>query len=110
MTPPPSPLPRRVHSHQASASGEVDKERAARAMADPEIQAILRDPIVQQTLKDCQADPSRLQKVRPPPRVPWRGVAHHDDARPCCDCCCFLAGGVAHHDRAVPAAAGGGGG
>lgn len=47
--------------NQASQSGEVDKERAARAMADPEIQAILRDPIVQQTLQDCQTDPRKLQ-------------------------------------------------
>lgn len=50
--------------NQASQSGEVDKERAARAMADPEIQAILRDPIVQQTLQDCQTDPRKLQAVR----------------------------------------------
>lgn len=44
-----------------SSSGEVDKERAAKAMADPEIQAILRDPIVQQTLQDCQRNPQKLQ-------------------------------------------------
>ena len=42
----------------------MDKERAAKAMADPEIQAILRDPVVQQTLQDCQADPTKLRKVR----------------------------------------------
>ena len=57
---------------QASASGEVDKERAAKAMADPEIQAILRDPVVQQTLQDCQADPTKLRKVRATRRL--RGI------------------------------------
>jgi len=41
----------------------VDKERAARAMADPEIQAIMRDPVVQQTLQDCSQDPTRLRSA-----------------------------------------------
>lgn len=43
-------------------SGEVDKERAAHAMADPEIQGILRDPVVQNVLQEIQADPKTAQK------------------------------------------------
>ena len=32
-------------------------------MADPEIQAIMRDPVVQQTLQDCSQDPTRLRSA-----------------------------------------------
>lgn len=35
-----------------SSNGEVDKERAAHGMADPEIQMILSDPIVRQVIQD----------------------------------------------------------
>lgn len=38
--------------NSATCSGEVDKERAAHGMADPEIQAILRDPMVNQVIQD----------------------------------------------------------
>lgn len=38
--------------NSATGSGEVDKERAAHGMADPEIQAILRDPVVNQVIQD----------------------------------------------------------
>ena len=33
------------------------KERSAHAMADPEIQAILSDPVIQQVLKDFSENP-----------------------------------------------------
>lgn len=46
---------------QANSSGEVDKERLAHAMADPEIQAILRDPSVQSVLQDFQENPKNAQ-------------------------------------------------
>ena len=36
---------------------------AAKAMADPEIQAILQDPIVQQTLRDFGENPAAAQKA-----------------------------------------------
>lgn len=39
-------------------SGEVDKERQARAMADPEIQSILRDPMFNEVLRSMQENPA----------------------------------------------------
>lgn len=44
-----------------NSNGEVDKERLAHAMADPEIQAILRDPSVQGVLQDFQENPKNAQ-------------------------------------------------
>jgi len=45
-----------------SSSGEVDKERAAHAMADPEIQRILTDPVVRQVIQDLgSSDPVAQQ-------------------------------------------------
>lgn len=41
----------------------ADAERAARAMADPEIQAILRDPMVNAALSDLQTDPTAARRV-----------------------------------------------
>lgn len=47
-------------------SGEVTedelKARQERALADPEIQSILRDPIMQQVLKDFQENPTAAQE------------------------------------------------
>ncbi|TMW67004.1 hypothetical protein Poli38472_012120 [Pythium oligandrum] len=43
-------------------SGETDDERAAHGLADPEIQAILRDPVIQNVLNDFQTDPSAAQR------------------------------------------------
>ncbi|CAK4068225.1 unnamed protein product [Aphanomyces euteiches] len=42
--------------------GEADAERAAHGMADPEIQAILRDPVMQNVLNDFQTDPRGAQR------------------------------------------------
>ncbi len=50
-----------------SSRGEVDKERAAHAMADPEIQAILGDPMVSQALRDMSSDPQAAMKVMKDP-------------------------------------------
>lgn len=44
-------------------SGKADSERAAHAMADPEIQAILSDPMVRQVLNDFKENPQHAQKV-----------------------------------------------
>jgi stress-induced-phosphoprotein 1 len=41
--------------------GGADKERAAHAMADPEIQAILQDPTIRQVLNDFQDNPKFAQ-------------------------------------------------
>ena len=51
--------------YQVNASnqtGEADPERQKRAMADPEIQAILGDPVVNQVLQDMQQNPAAAQK------------------------------------------------
>lgn len=42
---------------------EQKKEQAAHAMADPQIQAILQDPIVQQTLRDFSENPAAAQQA-----------------------------------------------
>ncbi len=42
---------------------EQKKEQAAHAMADPEIQAILQDPVVQQTLRDFAENPQAAQQA-----------------------------------------------
>lgn len=44
-------------------SGQADSERAAHAMADPEIQMILSDPMVRQVLNDFKENPPHAQKV-----------------------------------------------
>uniref|UniRef100_A0AAV1UDG4 Hsp70-Hsp90 organising protein n=1 Tax=Peronospora matthiolae TaxID=2874970 RepID=A0AAV1UDG4_9STRA len=43
-------------------AGETDEERARHGMADPEIQAILRDPVMQNVLNDFQTDPTSAQR------------------------------------------------
>mmetsp|Transcript_12576 Transcript_12576/g.22403 ORF Transcript_12576/g.22403 Transcript_12576/m.22403 type:complete len:587 (+) Transcript_12576:159-1919(+) len=50
-------------------SGSNDKERAARAMEDPEIQGIMADPVMQQILRDMSQDPSSAQKHMSNPEV-----------------------------------------
>jgi len=42
---------------EENATGNVDPLRAAEAMKDPEIQAILTDPMINKVLKDLQNDP-----------------------------------------------------
>ncbi|CAN0201573.1 unnamed protein product, partial [Ectocarpus sp. 12 AP-2014] len=44
-------------------SGKADSERAAHAMADPEIQMILTDPVVRQVLNDFKDNPKEAQKA-----------------------------------------------
>ncbi|KAG5188523.1 hypothetical protein JKP88DRAFT_197773 [Tribonema minus] len=45
------------------ATPDEERERRAHAMADPEIQRILSDPVVQQVLQDAQQSPHELQKA-----------------------------------------------
>lgn len=51
----------------ASASGakgdDADGERAARAMADPDVQAILRDPLVDKAIQDMQTTPGAYARI-----------------------------------------------
>mmetsp|Transcript_20153 Transcript_20153/g.20252 ORF Transcript_20153/g.20252 Transcript_20153/m.20252 type:complete len:558 (+) Transcript_20153:129-1802(+) len=46
-----------------ASGGEMDKERQAHAMADPEIQSILQDPMVRQVLTDLQENPKYGQQA-----------------------------------------------
>jgi len=46
---------------QENQKGEVDEEQIAHAMADPEIQAILKDPQINMFLKSLQEDPKSAQ-------------------------------------------------
>lgn len=51
------------------AAGGPDPERAARAMADPEVQRIMMDPMVNVALEEIQRDPSRLAAVMRDPSM-----------------------------------------
>ena len=55
---------RKVSSMVGSNMSEEEKrERAAHAMADPEIQAILQDPVVRQVLTDFNENPEAAQRA-----------------------------------------------
>ena len=55
--------------NQSNSTGEVDKERQARAMADPEIQAILGDAQMRAILQEMQTDPAKAQKAMRDPTI-----------------------------------------
>jgi stress-induced-phosphoprotein 1 len=44
-----------------NATGQVDPKRRQEALKDPEIQSILRDPIINKVLGDMQSDPASAQ-------------------------------------------------
>lgn len=52
---------------RANMTEEEKKQQAAHAMADPEIQAILQDPVLQQVLRDFQENPAAAQKAMADP-------------------------------------------
>jgi stress-induced-phosphoprotein 1 len=54
---------------RSNMSGEADPERQKRALEDPEIQAILRDPNMQSALQAMQSDPAAAQKLMADPDV-----------------------------------------
>lgn len=54
---------------QEGNGGEMDKERAAHAMADPEIQQILMDPSVRQVLTDFEQNPKFAQQAMNDPDI-----------------------------------------
>ena len=49
--------------------GGEDKERQARAMADPEIQQILGDPQMRSILNEMQQDPKKAQAAMNDPSI-----------------------------------------
>lgn len=53
----------------ANYNQEADPDRAARAMADPAIQAILQDPVIRQVLTDFQENPQHAQHAMNDPVV-----------------------------------------
>lgn len=66
-------LMRCIDSINRTARGEVSeaelKQRQERAMADPEIQGILTDPVMRQVLQDMQEDPASAQRHLAHPEV-----------------------------------------
>ena len=55
--------------NEANQSGEADPERQKRAMADPEIQAILGDPQMRSILQEMQTDPKKAQAAMQDPDI-----------------------------------------
>jgi len=56
-----------INYGRANMTDEQKKEQAAHAMADPEIQAILQDPVVQQVLRDFGENPAAAQQAMADP-------------------------------------------
>lgn len=52
-----------IYSSNANASNEDQEQRAKRAMADPEIQAILNTPEVRNALAEMERDPKSIQNI-----------------------------------------------
>lgn len=52
-----------------ASSGDMDAERVAHARADPNIQAILSDPMIQQVLRDFSENPQDANKAMSDPGV-----------------------------------------
>jgi stress-induced-phosphoprotein 1 len=48
---------------RSNMSDDDKKEQAAHAMADPAIQSILTDPVIQQVLRDFQENPTSAQEA-----------------------------------------------
>jgi stress-induced-phosphoprotein 1 len=48
--------------NRGEASEEDVRARQERGMADPEVQAILTDPVMRQVLSDMQEDPASAQR------------------------------------------------
>merc|ERR1712165_174919 len=58
-----------INYGQANMTEEERKERAAHAMADPEIQSILQDPVINQVLRDFQENPTAANQAMMDPTV-----------------------------------------
>lgn len=55
--------------NQENSSGNVDPARAQEAMKDPEIQAILQDPMINNILRNMQTDPASGQRAMADPTI-----------------------------------------
>lgn len=55
--------------NEENASGQVDPQRQQEAMKDPEIRAILADPMVQNVLRQAQEDPAKAQAAFNDPTI-----------------------------------------
>lgn len=55
--------------NQENQDGKVDPARAKEAMKDPEIQAILADPLIRDTLKKMQEDPATANRAMKDPTI-----------------------------------------
>lgn len=55
--------------NESNQSGEADPERQKRAMADPEIQAILGDPQLRSILNEMQTDPKKANAAMQDPDI-----------------------------------------
>merc|ERR1719282_181194 len=58
-----------INFGRSQMTDEQKKEQAAHAMADPDIQAILQDPVVQQTLRDFSENPAAAQQAMNDPSM-----------------------------------------
>lgn len=58
-----------INYGRANMTEAEKKEQSAHAMADPEIQRILQDPVMQQVLKDLSENPNAAQKALNDPGV-----------------------------------------
>lgn len=59
----------KIHEMATGAGGEQDDDVARRAMADPEIAAIMQDSYMQLVLGEMQRDPSRIQDYLRDPNI-----------------------------------------
>lgn len=59
----------KIQEQNYNSNEDEQKERAAHAMADPEIQRILTDPAIRQVLTDFQENPTYAQKAMQDPSV-----------------------------------------
>jgi len=55
--------------NDSNSDGKPDQQRLQRAMADPEIQAILHDPVMSQVLQEMQQNPQASQKHMRDPTI-----------------------------------------
>jgi stress-induced-phosphoprotein 1 len=60
---------RTIMAINSAGSEEDQKARAARALQDPEIQAILQDGTMRNVLSDMQSDPSSANKFLKDPTI-----------------------------------------
>ena len=58
-----------INYGSANMTEEERKERAAHGMADPQIQAILQDPVINQVLRDFQENPNAANQAMMDPSV-----------------------------------------